>query len=285
VSKSRFVDVAVVIPCFNDGHVVHEAVASAVAEGATEIVIVDDGSTDRETRARLCGLAENVPGVRIVHQENAGPGAARTRGVREVRAPYVMVLDADDLIADGALEAMRNALENDPEVAVVWGDVERFGSAGYRLYSKARSLDPWRISFVNEMVASTMVRRASILEVGGWSLARGFEDWDLWMEMAQRGLRGQHVGMTTLRYRVDDPRTYQGDLSRYGKLVDELEARHMPLIEARSANRKVSDSPLLLKWAWTFVANSRLPRSIERYLLFGALVVFDRRHRQRNGRR
>jgi Glycosyl transferase family 2 len=73
--------VAVVIPCFNDGRTLLEAVASAQSQDPpAEIIVVDDGSTDPPTLA-LMELLE-ADGVRVIHQVNQGPAPARMAGVR-----------------------------------------------------------------------------------------------------------------------------------------------------------------------------------------------------------
>lgn len=273
------VDVAVVIPCFNDGHVVGDAVASAIREGAAEVIVVNDGSTDAATVTRLANLESPI--VRVIHQENKGLAAARTTGLRATLRPLVMVLDADDEVAPGALESMATAMALDQSLAVVWGDVERFGQAGKLIYKKGSRLDPWRITFVNEIVASTMVRREVVLSVGGWSLDDAFEDWDLWMTLAERGWAGRHVGVTTLRYRVDDPRMYRKALRRYGELVRRLQSRHKDLFESRAASRRNSASSAALKILWTVIAGLPIPEGIRRYLLFGSLVLCEPGRRRR----
>src|SRR5271157_5917686 len=93
--------IAVIIPCYNDGALAAEAVTSVQAADV-EVVVVDDGSTDTDTRRVLDDLAG--PGVTVVHQDNAGLSAARMAGVRATTAPYIYNLDADDLAAPGALQ-------------------------------------------------------------------------------------------------------------------------------------------------------------------------------------
>lgn len=272
-------DVAVVIPCFNDGATVKEAVASALAQGPGELVVVDDGSTDASTRAVFDQLTSE--GITVVHQQNGGLAAARMAGVRATTRPYVLALDADDMVAPGAMICMAEALQRDPNLAVVWGDVERFGAAGFRRYPKARTLDPWRISHVNELVASTMIRRSALLAAGGWSFQSSFEDWDLWMAMAERGMSGRHVGMTTLRYRVDQPRMYRSALRSYGRLVRELEARHPTLFRKRRNLARRADAGQLLKIAWTLIDVLPAPLRLKRFLYFGALVACEPSRRWR----
>jgi glycosyltransferase involved in cell wall biosynthesis len=273
MANASTLPVAVVIPCFNDGSTVMEAVESALAEGPAEIVVVNDGSTDPGTLEAFSQLRQR--GVRVIDRENGGLAAARMTGVEETTSPFVMVLDADDCIAPGALRTMADALARDPRLGVVWGDVERFGAAGYLRYPKARSLDPWRITVMNELVASTLVRRTSLIEAGGWTLTRPFEDWDLWMSMAERGIAGLHVGCVTLRYRVDEPRMYRNALRDYPALMTLLRTRHADLFAARRTNRRRSASPRRLKWVWTLAEALPIPQRLRRYVVFAALVACE----------
>jgi glycosyltransferase involved in cell wall biosynthesis len=91
--------VAVVIPCFDDGATLGEAVDSLAGEEPHELVVVDDGTTDERTLRIL--EEREVAGVRVLRQENAGLSAARMAGVRATSARYVFPLDADDLLVPG----------------------------------------------------------------------------------------------------------------------------------------------------------------------------------------
>src|SRR5712675_1199611 len=87
--------VSVIIPTYNSGRLVVEAVESALAQtlAPAEILVVDDGSTD-DTRDRL---AKFGPPVSYIHQENQGVAAARNRGIRAATGDLVAFLDADDV--------------------------------------------------------------------------------------------------------------------------------------------------------------------------------------------
>jgi len=89
--------VSVIVPAYNSGQFLPEAVASALGQTHKhlEVIIVDDGSTD-DTPAVIRKLAAH-PKVRAVGQDNAGPAAARNRGIEEARGEYVAFLDSDDL--------------------------------------------------------------------------------------------------------------------------------------------------------------------------------------------
>src|SRR5207248_2059881 len=113
--------IAVVVPCFDDGETLVEAVASLEGQEAHELVVVDDGSSEPRTLDVLAELERG--GVRVVHRPNGGLSAARMSGVESTTAPYVLPLDADDALAPGSLATLADALDADPGAVMAWGDV------------------------------------------------------------------------------------------------------------------------------------------------------------------
>src|SRR4051794_7649538 len=106
-------DTTVVITCFNYGAYLPEAVASVHAQPGprAEVIVVDDGSTDPETHAVLDTLEDDV---RLIRKQNEGLAAARNTGFEVAAGRYLLPLDADDRLADGALATLRDALDRDP---------------------------------------------------------------------------------------------------------------------------------------------------------------------------
>src|SRR6266542_3718389 len=88
--------VSVIIPCYNYGEYLHDAIASVLAQELhdTEIIVVDDGSTDSNTRAVISALG--TPRTRVIVQANAGLSRARNAGIKAARGKYICCLDADD---------------------------------------------------------------------------------------------------------------------------------------------------------------------------------------------
>jgi glycosyltransferase involved in cell wall biosynthesis len=97
MSNSRQPLVSVIVPAHNAEGTLAEAVESALAQTYPdiEVIIVDDGSSDTTPRVAEC--LGKKPRVRAFRQDNAGPAAARNRGIAEARSEYVAFLDADDL--------------------------------------------------------------------------------------------------------------------------------------------------------------------------------------------
>lgn len=96
--------VSVVIPSYNSGRTIRQAVESALEQGVqVEVIIVDDGSQD-DTESVLDAYRDDSR-VRIIRNEcNMGVAASRNRGVKEAACPYVAFLDSDDVWLPGKLE-------------------------------------------------------------------------------------------------------------------------------------------------------------------------------------
>lgn len=114
---------SVIIPTYNYGAVVGRALDSVLAqwEDDVELLVINDGSRDN-TADVLDDYANRHPGrVRVIHQDNAGPAAARNHGIRQATGKYALLLDADDELLPGALKYLRQSLQDNPEAGMVLG--------------------------------------------------------------------------------------------------------------------------------------------------------------------
>jgi glycosyltransferase involved in cell wall biosynthesis len=238
----------VIVPCFNDGSTLRETVESIVSDStAAELVVVDDGSTDRSCVEVLTEL--ELAGVRVIRQANQGPSAATMSGLRSTSGEYVMRLDADDILEPGALASLASALDDAPRAVAAWGDVQTFGLTTFRIPT-APSLDPWLLTYTNCIPgAGCLLRRSGLVEAGGWQLRDGWEDWDLWLSFAERGWEGVYVPRVVFRYRRDEAGRHTASLAAAENHYAELQRRHRALFESRPENRRRSDAPRLVKLA------------------------------------
>ena len=110
--------VSIVIPCYNGEAYLKEAIESALAQTyrPIEIIVVDDGSTDRSSE-----IAQKFP-VRYIRQPNRGLTKSRNLGVRKSRGSYVVFLDADDRLKPDAIKTGIRVLSEHPECAMAVGD-------------------------------------------------------------------------------------------------------------------------------------------------------------------
>ena len=266
--------IAVVIPCFNDGSTLTEAVYSVrMQDRIDELVVVDDGSTDAETLEVFRAL--RADGIAVIHRANGGLGAARMTGVEGTSSDYVFCLDADDRLLPGALAQLAGALDRDPTLALSWGDYRLFGDRNWR-QETAPSLDPWQISYQNDIPASVMVRRSALAAGSGWELRGGYEDWDMLMGMAERNERGRRLPIVVYEYRQHGPRMLGESASRHSEIYSLLRSRHPSLFTKRIAHWRHSDAPWTLKLTLPLIF--ALPLSLNRRrLVAGAACHLARR--------
>jgi glycosyltransferase involved in cell wall biosynthesis len=229
---------AVIIPCFNDGDLASEAVASIDEDEPVEVVVVDDGSTEAATLEQLAVLKRG--GVRVVRRTNAGPAAARTAGLAATSAPYVFVLDADDLLEPGALAAMADVLDSRHEMGFVWGDYVLFGEQRGSYRSPDRWL-PWTLTYVNPYPVCSMFRRKVLERAEGWHGRANvsYEDWDLWLRLVSLDVEGVSVGRVVYRRRLHgDGRHLTRARACHQELYADLKERNAAVFAMRSELRR-----------------------------------------------
>jgi glycosyltransferase involved in cell wall biosynthesis len=258
--------VAVVIPCYNDGVLAAEAVASVQEAEPVEIVVVDDGSIEPATITKLAELEQQ--GVRIIRRPNGGLGKARMTGVAETSARYVYPLDADDRLVPGALAAMADILDTRSDVSFVWGDYELFGDQSGRYRAPAEWL-PWTLTFVNPYPVCSLFRRDVIESTGGWQAPPAYEDWDLWLRLAGLGLKGVSAGRVIyLRRLHGDSRMLTGARRGHQERYAQIQERNAALF-ARRSQLRAEESPAVWKplvYPIIFGARKVIPVSVEAFL-------------------
>jgi glycosyltransferase involved in cell wall biosynthesis len=194
--------VSVLVPCYNDGAFLAEAVDSALAQTLAdiEIVVVDDGSNDPATRKILESF--HRPKTRVIHVPHGGLAAARNRGLAETTGRYVCALDADDRLDPRFLEKTVAVLDRDPSAAFVSAWLRAFGDETFEW--KPERCDLATLLTENTVLTAALVRREALEAVGGYDgamPAQGDEDWDLWLTLVERGGRGVIVPEVLFHYR------------------------------------------------------------------------------------
>lgn len=122
-TKSEQLSVSVVVPVYNGEAFLREAIQSIQRQdwGTAEIIIIDDGSTDR-TAEIVAGFGDRV---RYVQQSNLGAAAARNRGIKMAAGNVIAFLDADDLWLEHTLSLQLQKLQADPSMQMVRGYTQR----------------------------------------------------------------------------------------------------------------------------------------------------------------
>ena len=226
--------VTIVIPCYNHGCFLPDAIESARAQTypSVEIIVVDDGSTDDTPK-----VAARYPNVRCLHQANQGLPAARNAGWRAGRGRFVIFLDADDRLLPHAVDVGVAALLAHPDAAMAVGLERRIAADGSPLPTprRARVEREHYAALLRRcwIVVSTAIhRREALVAVGGFDPTLRFaEDYDLYLRQTRRFPIVDHYT------EVSEYRQHAGTLSR------NIEPMLAHTLRVLSRHRPRRDSP------------------------------------------
>jgi len=226
--------VTIVVPCYNYGRFLGEALDSIVRQTLRdlEIIVVDDGSTERNTIDFLDHL--RLPNVRVVRQVNQGVSAARNNGIALAKGKYVCCLDADDLLQETYLEKCVFFLETlNLDICYSW--VKSFGAQ-----DEVWECGPFIIDDLlreNEVSTAAVFKKECWSKAGGYDtkMSKGYEDWEFWIRLASLGARGYVIPEPLFFYRKHGiSLTTSTDLI-HEKLHRDLKSNHPGLFEKNDA--------------------------------------------------
>jgi hypothetical protein len=200
-SAPRRIDVSVIIPCFDDGEFLIEAIASfeRVAPENCELIVVNDGSKEPRTLEILTTL--RGAGYFILDQENQGLSAARNAGIRLAAGRYILPLDADNKLRGGFIEAAIEILDAVPGTGVIYGYRQFFGMRSD--VDEVAEFDLDELLNFNYIDAGAMFRKQVWDDCSGYDQRMSpLEDWDLWISAAGKGWCFHRLPQVAFEYRV-----------------------------------------------------------------------------------
>jgi len=234
--------ISVLIPCYDDGATVSEAVDSISEDEPVEVVLIDDGSRDPQTIAVLDDLAASGA-ARLIRQPNSGVAAALRAGTAAATAPYVFILNSDDLAEPGALAVLGDALDADTGVDFAFGWIHFFGDVDF--VARQPAWNPWILLHANRWAISSLNRRDALDAVGGVPDGTAYEDWDLLLGLAEQDRRGLLVPRVVLHYRQHGVSRRNRDAQRnLRRQYAALRARHASLFAREAELRRRYRLPL-----------------------------------------
>ena len=196
-------EVSVIIPCYNHGRYIRDAVNSLIG-GLTplgvfppqtfqsfEIIIVDDGSTDGTTPGQVDELADGWQGIRVYHTANGGTAAAHNYGIERAVGKYITTMSADDMREPWAIESLYRASLANPH-SLVYDNLKTFTHGGRGHVWKTDPYDFEVLLEKNMVPVGTMFEKKAWEEVGGYpeALKYGREDWGFAIAMGAKGYCG-----------------------------------------------------------------------------------------------
>ncbi len=194
--------VSVIIPCYDLGIFLDEAVDSVLSQSFQdfEIIIVNDGSTDADTNQML--QSYDKPRTKVLWTENQGLPSARNHGIRASQGEYVCCLDADDKYHPDFLARTVEVLNVDhsEKVGFVTTWVTVFGEENYEW--KTEGYKPPRLALENVVHVASLFRRKCWTEVGGYATnLEGYQDWNFWISIVAIGYTWDCVEEALFYYR------------------------------------------------------------------------------------
>jgi len=188
--------VSVVIPTYNMAAFLPEAIESVLRQTFQdfEVIVVDDGSTDNTREV----IAQFASCVKYVWQQNSGPSAAYNRGDDVARGEYLLHLDADDALMEGALEKAVSVMDSAPAAGFCYGQVRDMDEDGKELKLARRWPERSGLTTARQVMlefldlnfilpSAALFRRACFHEVGRFDNSLGYgEDTELFVRLAKR---------------------------------------------------------------------------------------------------
>ena len=197
--------VTIVTPFYNAGTFFEETYNSVINQTFPryEWIIVDDGSTDKNSIDVLEKFAKTDSRIKVIHQENGGLACARNTGFYAASTELIVPLDADDMIAPTFLDYLYWALMYNPDAA--WAYCDTVGFSGME-YIWKKHFDAATMKTENLLVATAMIRKSAFDLIGGYKVEKFSynEDWRFWLEMLAEHQYPVHVNANLFWYRRQD---------------------------------------------------------------------------------
>jgi glycosyltransferase involved in cell wall biosynthesis len=258
-NKDHRTEISIVMPAYNCSQWIAETIRSVMQQSMTkwELIVVDDGSTD-DTVVIVNEMAAHEPRIRVLRQENAGPGAARNFGSRSanVAAPLIIFLDSDDIWYPETLEILSDCLEKNGDAAGAHGVADLIDHEGKPLTTKDQEISRRKyidgillrnlaqdqpssfasLSYVNHIPTPgcVLLRKSALPGKEPFNTAKSSfvtEDWELWLKLCVTS----HLAYTTRK------------VIKYRKHPAAFSAKGIPAANLISVRRAILRTPSLTR--------------------------------------
>lgn len=235
--------VAIIIPCFNHGAFIGEALNSlnGLSGDEIEVVIINDGSTDPSTLEVLQQIEKE--GWRVIHQANQGLGKTRNNGIKATNAPFILPLDSDNRINPDYIRKATALLKENPEITVVYSNPRYFGER--EGIGEIPDFNLQKLMLGNYIDACAVYRRSAWEAVGGYDENMpfmGVEDWEFWLNLAFHGYGFYHINEALYDYRVAPVSMIKKDTApNFQELKRYIETKHKNFLDYTSIGNYISE--------------------------------------------
>lgn len=205
--------ISVIVPFYNSEKFIEQTIKSILNQTfpSYEILIIDDGSTNKMALEKLEQIKELDKRIKVFHKQNEGLATTRDYGASksDEHAKYLMFIDDDDLIEPTFLECGFWTLETNKDAAWVYSDSVGFSSLEYT-WNKYFSSE--KMKKENDLISAALVRKTDFFLVNGYNLKEKAvnEDWNFWLKLLSKGKFPVHMSFYGEWYR----RKENGELQR-----------------------------------------------------------------------
>lgn len=205
--------ISVIVPFYNSEKFIEQTIKSILNQTfpSYEILIIDDGSTNKIALEKLEQIKELDKRIKVFHKQNEGLATTRDYGASksDEHARYLMFIDDDDLIEPTFLECGFWTLETNKDAAWAYSDSLGFGSIEYT-WNKYFSSE--KMKKENDLVSAALVRKTDFFLVNGYNLKEKAvnEDWNFWLKLLSKEKFPVHISFYGEWYR----RKENGELQR-----------------------------------------------------------------------
>lgn len=202
--------VSIVIPCYNYAKFVGEAIESALRqkEKPAEIIVVNDGSTDGSLEI----IRRYADKVRIIDQPNSGVAAARNNGIRAATQPFIVTLDADDVLEPDFVKVCHAEIKKDRQLGIVYTGLSLRQGDKVNQYQAWPPEFNWTGQTVPHIPPSNCIPSVNMFRKTMWERAGGIrqqyapnEDCEFWTRGLSVGFTAKKVTSQNLyQYRISE---------------------------------------------------------------------------------
>ncbi len=237
--------VSVIIPCYNYAHYLGECLESLMYQTYQphEIIVVDDGGKDNceevckryfiDETVSIPSMYRPYPKVIYLRKENGGLSSARNAGIAVSTGEYIMALDADDKLVPGAISEHVKLLTDDMTIAQC--ALMEFGDR-FVINIPNPNTNLQRVMQSNTIFCNALFPKKAWVEIGGFdeseTMRAGYEDWEAWIRMLDKGYKVNTSDFIALRYRVHQGQMTQATAwPKRQKLYNYIYKKHKDLYE------------------------------------------------------
>lgn len=213
----------IVIPSYNQAQFLPEAIDSAITQNFKRgigVIVVDDGSKDGSLE-----IAQGYKEVKVISQVNKGLASARNTGVMNSQADYILFLDADDILLGNCIEEIWTTIY-ETNADIIAPSFKTFGTSNQEVILGNPTLEDFKTA--NRIGYCSAIKRSVLLEVGGYNakMTKGWEDWDLWLDLLKRGKKLVTLPEVLWLYRTKESSMYTESMKYQDELMSQMKINH-----------------------------------------------------------